>query len=71
LSLIDPQWPDPVEFAAWEPERWLLLRFHDDIEQRGERALPTRQTVADIRAFGQRAWADSLKRLGRSAEIIV
>lgn len=63
LSLIDPEWPEPVEFSAWQPDRWLLLRFHDDIEPRDQRALPTHQHVADILAFGRRACADPEARL--------
>jgi predicted protein tyrosine phosphatase len=63
LSLIDPEWPEPVEFSTWGADRWLLLRFHDDIEQRGERSLPTRQHVADILAFGRRACAEPEVRL--------
>ncbi|SAK87666.1 hypothetical protein AWB80_06076 [Caballeronia pedi] len=63
LSLIDPDWADPIEFTAWQPDRWLLLRFYDDIEQRDERSLPTRQHVADILAFGRRACAGPDVRL--------
>jgi predicted protein tyrosine phosphatase len=63
LSLIDPEWADPIEFAAWRDDRWLLLRFHDDIAQREERILPTRQHVTDILEFGRRACAEPESRL--------
>ena len=45
ISLIDPEWPEPQQFASWRPDRWLLHRFHDDIEQRPQRILPTREHV--------------------------
>jgi len=55
ISLIDPDWPEPETFSAFPADRWLLLRFYDDIEPRGDRVLPTREHVSQILEFGQRA----------------
>lgn len=63
LSLIDPEWPEPREFRSWRPDRWLLQRFHDDIQRGPQRVLPTREDVADILAFGRHASNDSNARL--------
>ncbi|CAD6554806.1 tyrosine phosphatase family protein [Paraburkholderia metrosideri] len=63
LSLIDPEWTEPTEFATWQADRWRLLRFHDDIEQRDQRVSPTREHVAEILAFGKQASEDPASRL--------
>jgi predicted protein tyrosine phosphatase len=54
LSLIDPEWTQPVAFTSWPPCQWLLQRFHDDVEQREGRLLPTQGSVAAILAFGKK-----------------
>jgi predicted protein tyrosine phosphatase len=54
LSLIDPEWDQPDAFASFPPSQWLLQRFHDDIENREGRLLPTRESVAEILAFGKK-----------------
>jgi predicted protein tyrosine phosphatase len=32
VSILDPEWPEPPEFAAFGPHHLLRLRFHDVIE---------------------------------------
>jgi predicted protein tyrosine phosphatase len=63
LSIIDPEWPEPDQFALWDAQRWLLLRFHDDIEPRPDRILPTREHVAQILEFGRGLESDGAARL--------
>src|SRR5579872_860602 len=53
LSILDPDWPDPPDFAAYGEHRRLALRFHDVIEPRPACVLPTRQDVERLLAFGR------------------
>jgi predicted protein tyrosine phosphatase len=56
ISLIDPAWPmDAAPFEAWRPDRWLLLRFHDEVEPQPERRLPSYDDVAAILDFARSA----------------
>ena len=32
LSILDPEWPDPTAFQAYDPHFRATLRFHDAIE---------------------------------------
>ena len=60
ISLIDPAWPlDAAAFEAWRPDRWLLLRFHDEVETLPERRLPSDDDVAAILDFARRAEGDA------------
>lgn len=52
LSILDPEWPDPLDFAGFTPHRRLALRFHDIIEPLPDRLAPSRDDVIRLLAFG-------------------
>jgi predicted protein tyrosine phosphatase len=52
LSILDPEWPDPLEFEDYAPHRRLALRFHDIIDPVPGRYAPSRDDVARLLAFG-------------------
>jgi predicted protein tyrosine phosphatase len=53
LSILDPDWPDPPDFAEFPPHRRLVLRFHDIIDPLPARLAPSRDDVALVLAFGR------------------
>jgi predicted protein tyrosine phosphatase len=53
LSILDPDWSDPPEFADFAPHRRLILRFHDIIDPVPLRLAPTRDDVDLLLAFGR------------------
>lgn len=53
LSILDPDWPDPSDFAEFPPHRRLALRFHDIIEPVPGRLAPTRGDVERLLGFGR------------------
>jgi len=53
LSILDPGWPEPDAFGAFDPHRRLELRFHDVIEARPGWIAPERQDVEHLLAFGR------------------
>jgi predicted protein tyrosine phosphatase len=53
LSILDPDWPDPPDFAGFAPHRRLALRFHDIIEPTPGRYAPSRADVERLLAFGR------------------
>lgn len=52
LSIIDPEIPAPA-WAPDAPPARLVLRFHDIIAPTPEQAMPTREDVARLLAFGR------------------
>ena len=57
ISLIDPEWPAP-DRLGWPRERWLLQRYHDEIEPHPGRTPPRAEDIDAILAFGRRAQAE-------------
>lgn len=53
LSLLDPDWPEPQSFWAYDPHHRMTLRFHDAIEPGEELTLPQREDVEAILNFGR------------------
>jgi predicted protein tyrosine phosphatase len=53
LSILDPGWPDPEAFGAFEAHRRLELRFHDVIDSQPGWIAPQRQDVEHLLAFGR------------------
>ena len=53
LSILDPDWPDPSDFAEFPPHRRLALRFHDIIEPIPGRLPPSRADVERLLGFGR------------------
>jgi len=60
LSILDPGWPEPVEFGYWDPHDLLRLRFHDVIEDGAETGMdaPAADHVASLLEFGRGLPAD-------------
>jgi predicted protein tyrosine phosphatase len=55
LSILDPEWPDPAAFQAFDPHFRATLRFHDAIEPEANVLLPQRGDVEAILTFGRDA----------------
>ncbi len=55
LSILDPQWPDPEAFLAYDPHFRATLRFHDAIEPGPDILLPQKGHVEAILTFGRDA----------------
>jgi predicted protein tyrosine phosphatase len=53
LSILDPDWPDPEAFSAYDPHHRTILRFHDSIEPGPGVMLPEVGHVEAILAFGR------------------
>lgn len=53
LTILDPEWPDPTDFAAYAPHSRTVWRFHDIIGERPGMAAPQPTDVAAILAFGR------------------
>jgi hypothetical protein len=48
LSILDPEWPEPAAFWAFDPHFRATLHFHDAIDPAPEIVLPQ---VADVEAI--------------------
>jgi predicted protein tyrosine phosphatase len=55
LSILDPDWPEPSVFEAFDPHFRATFRFHDAIETAPGIVLPERTDVEAILAFGRDA----------------
>jgi predicted protein tyrosine phosphatase len=55
LSILDPEWPDPTAFQAFDPHFRATVRFHDAIEPDPGLLLPQKADVEAILAFGRDA----------------
>jgi predicted protein tyrosine phosphatase len=55
LSILDPEWPEPEAFLAFDPHFRATFRFHDAIEPDPGVLLPQRADVEAILAFGRDA----------------
>jgi predicted protein tyrosine phosphatase len=62
LSILDPHWPEPAAFQAFEPHARATLYFHDAIEPMPEIVLPRVAHIETILAFG-RDMGDDLAHL--------
>jgi predicted protein tyrosine phosphatase len=63
ISILDPIWPDPDEFARWSEHRRVLWRFDDVVEVGNGYAAPKRTDVETILAFGTALAEESATRL--------
>lgn len=52
LSILDPDHPEPADFAAYGPHRRLTLRFDDIIAPQAGMALPERGHIERLLEFG-------------------
>src|SRR3984893_7875451 len=55
LSILDPEWPEPAAFQAYDPHFRATLRFHDAIESDPDVLWPQRGDVEAILTFGRDA----------------
>jgi len=53
LSILDPEWPEPEAFWAFDPHMRTTLHFHDAIVAAPGIVLPQRQDVEAILSFGR------------------
>src|SRR3712207_1119255 len=53
LSILDPDWPDPEAFSAYEAHHRTILRFHDAVEPAPGVMLPEIGHVEAILGFGR------------------
>jgi predicted protein tyrosine phosphatase len=52
LSILDPGWPEPEAFGAFDPHRRLELRFHDVIDASPGALPPESLDVEQLLTFG-------------------
>jgi predicted protein tyrosine phosphatase len=62
LSILDPEWPEPAAFWAFDPHLRTTLYFHDAIEPAPGIVLPQEADIETILAFG-RNLGDDLRHL--------
>ncbi|MDB5559811.1 MAG: protein-tyrosine-phosphatase [Enterovirga sp.] len=62
LSILDPDWPDPENFARWDRHHRLTLRFHDIVEPTPGQILPEPEHVERILGFADDLAADAHER---------
>jgi predicted protein tyrosine phosphatase len=53
LSILDPGWPEPEAFGAFDPHRRLELRFHDVIDASPGALVPQSLDVEQLLTFGR------------------
>jgi predicted protein tyrosine phosphatase len=53
LSILDPGYPEPADFAAYGPHKRLTLRFDDIIDPAAGMALPESHHVEALLEFGK------------------
>ena len=58
LSILDPGWPEPEAFLAFDPHFRATFHFHDAIEPDPGIVLPEKADVAGILAFGREVGDD-------------
>jgi predicted protein tyrosine phosphatase len=58
LSILDPGWPEPAAFLAFDPHFRATFHFHDAIEPEPDIVLPQKADVAAILAFGREVGDD-------------
>jgi predicted protein tyrosine phosphatase len=63
LSILDPGFPDPEDFAAYGPHHRLTLRFHDIIVPVPGQMPPASGHVERLIAFGREIAGDPLDHL--------
>jgi predicted protein tyrosine phosphatase len=53
LSILDPLYPEPVDFDAYGPHKRLTLRFDDVLDPAPGLVLPERRHIEELLAFGE------------------
>lgn len=60
LSILDPGWPEPEAFGAYDPHHRATLHFHDVIEPGPDLVLPQPEHVEAILDFGRSLGAEAI-----------
>jgi predicted protein tyrosine phosphatase len=63
VSILDPIWPDPDEFARWGTHRRVVWRFDDVVEAGGGYKAPARRDVEAILALGAELAEEPVRQL--------
>ena len=66
LSILDPGYPEPPDFAAYGPHKRLTLRFDDIIDPAPGLMMPEREHIEELLRFGEgltSSEADPLRHL--------
>lgn len=58
LSILDPEWPEPDGFRAYDRHHRTTLHFHDAIEPGPDVLLPQAEHVESVLAFGRQLGAE-------------
>lgn len=53
LSILDPEWPEPEAFWAYDAHHRTTLQFHDIIDPQPKRVMPAVAHVEEILRFGR------------------
>ena len=53
LSILDPDYPDPADFASYRPHKRLTLRFDDIIDPTAGAAMPESHHIEALLEFGR------------------
>jgi predicted protein tyrosine phosphatase len=53
LSILDPNYPEPADFASYGPHERLTLRFDDIIDPAPGLVAPTREHIEQLLSFGE------------------
>jgi predicted protein tyrosine phosphatase len=59
LSILDPDWPEPESFWAYDPHHRTTLHFHDTIQSGPALLPPQTEHVEAILNFGRSLLADT------------
>ena len=70
LSILDPAWPEPEAFFAYDPHHRTTLHFHDAVEPSPDIQLPRLEHVEEILAFGRALQRDRVERPDATEELI-
>jgi predicted protein tyrosine phosphatase len=62
LSILDPSWPEPEAFGAYDTHHRTTLRFHDIVVPMPGQVLPERGDVETILRFGDDLAAETARR---------
>jgi predicted protein tyrosine phosphatase len=63
VSILDPTWPDPDDFAHYGPHRRVVYRFDDVVEVGLGYVAPTRRDVAAILELGRELLGEQVDQL--------
>jgi predicted protein tyrosine phosphatase len=63
ISILDPAWPDPGEFADYRPHQRFVWRFDDVVRAKSGAMAPGERDVEGILALGRRLEMTTVTRL--------